>query len=459
MLLILFSAQFLIVLDGTIVAIALPSIQRDLELSHESLAWVVNAYVLMFGGFLMVGGRCADLLGRKRVFIVGVVAFTLASLGSGLATSEAMLLVARACQGLAAAVLAPTTLSILSSALADGSARRRALGIWGGISSVASGAALLLSGVLTSQFSWSAIFLVNVPLGVTIVLFGVYCLAESPRSSAIRGVDLGGAVALTTGTMALVFTTVNGREHGWTDLLTIGSAAAALLALGAFVLVERTHRAPLVRLDLFRVRVVTMACVVTSVVTGIFVIVMYLMTVYFQEVLSYSALQAGLAFLPGMSSLASSLATPRLIDRWGSRSVLAGALALVGTGAVLLTRIGTADNYGTEVLPALFLVALGMGSTAVTLTILAMTNLPRADAGLAAGMLNTSSQLGTAFWLAVFTAVAAAHSARPSVEGVSSGALVDGFQAAFWGVAILVVATVVLVVVGLREPGLRRRRG
>lgn len=453
MLLVLFAAQFLMILDGTVVAVALPSIQRDLDLSPESLTWVVNAYVLMFGGFLMVGGRSADLLGPKRVFIAGVVAFTLASLASGLAASEPMLLLARGCQGLAAAIVAPTTLSILSTAFADGSARRRALGIWGGINSAATGAALLVGGVLTAQFSWSAIFLVNVPLGVVIVVVAAYCLADSPRRPAPRGVDVGGAVTLTVGMIALVFTTVNGRERGWTDLVTIGAATLALLALCAFVVAERTHHTPLVRLALFRVRAVTVASAVISVAIGIFVVVTYLLTVYFQEVLGYSALQAGLAFLPGTFSLASSVAAPRLIDRWGSRAVLAGSLGLVGGGVVPLTRIGAADDYATEVLPALILIALGMGGATVTLTILTMTSLPRADAGLAAGLLSTSAQLGTAFWLAVFTGVATAHTAGPEASG-----LVDGFRTAFWWVAILVVLTMVLVMTGLREPTRRRDR-
>ena len=443
-------AQFMVVLDATIVNVALPSIQQDLNLSEGNLQWIVNAYTLVFGGFLLLGGRAGDLLGRKRVFLVGLVIFTAASLLCGLASSEGTLIGARALQGLGAALISPAALSIISTTFAEGAERARALGVWAAIAIGGSAVGLVLGGVLTQYFSWPWIFFVNVPVGVVAFVLSLRLVPESRDEHAHRSYDVAGAVSVTGGLMALVYAIVDAQSAGWGSAKTIGFFVLAAVLLAAFVVIELRAKSPLVRLSIFRIRSLLTANVAMFLaMSGIFAM-FFFNTLYLQRVLDFGPLKAGLAFLPlSAGVMVSAGIASQFAPRVGVRPVAAVGMLLTAAGLLLLTQLPVYGSYAADVLPALVLSSLGMGAVFMTLTLIATTGLDDDDQGLASGLFNTSQQVGGALGLAVLSTLATSKSA--SAGGSPAHALVVGFHWAFAGAAALMIAALIVMLALLRK--------
>jgi EmrB/QacA subfamily drug resistance transporter len=443
-------AQFMVILDATIVNVALPSIQNDLGLSEENLQWIVNAYALVFGGFLLLGGRSGDLLGRKRLFLIGLVIFTVASLLNGLSESSAMLIGSRALQGLGAALISPAALSIISTTFAEGKERARALGVWAAIAIGGSAVGLVLGGFLTETFSWPWIFFVNVPVGVAAFVLSLRYVPESRDAHAARHFDVAGATTVTGGLMALVYAIVKAETDGWTSATTLGFFALSAVLLGAFIVIEFRSKAPLVRLSIFRVRSLTTANIVMFLVASGMFAMFFFNTLYIQRVLGFGPLKAGLAFLPFTAGImvsagVASAFTPRI----GVRPVATAGMLLSAAGLLLLARLPVDGSYTTDLLPSILLTSLGMGAVFMPLTLVATTGLEDQDQGLASGLFNTSQQIGGALGLAILSTIAASQSA--SFEGGQAEALVHGFHWAFAGSALFVLAGLGVMLALLRQ--------
>jgi EmrB/QacA subfamily drug resistance transporter len=443
-------AQFMVILDATIVNVALPSIQKDLDLSEANLQWIINAYTLVFGGFLLLGGRAGDLLGRKRLFLIGLVIFTVASLLNGLAVNSGMLIGCRALQGLGAALISPAALSIISTTFAEGKERAKALGVWAAIAIGGSAVGLILGGALTQAFSWPWIFYVNVPVGVIGFLFSLRLIPESKADHGERSYDVAGAVTVTGGLMALVYAIVKAETDGWTSATTIGFFVFAVVLLVSFVLIELRSAAPLVRLSIFRVRSLTTANLVMFLVaSGIFAM-FFFNTLYIQRVLGYGPLKAGLAFLPFTAGIMVSAGlSSQFAPRIGVRPIAAAGMVLSVIGMLLLTRLPVDGTYLANVLPSILLSSLGMGAVFMPLTLVATTGLEDEDQGLASGLFNTSQQIGGALGLAILSTIAASRTASAG-GGDDKAALVKGFHWAFAGGAVFVLAALVVMLALLR---------
>ncbi len=451
-------AQFMVVLDATIVNVALPSIQHGLHFSATSLQWVVNSYGLVFGGFLLLGGRAADLIGRQRLFVAGVVVFTLASLLNGIAPNAATLVGGRALQGLGAALVSPAALSIVMTTFAEGRERTKALGIWSSIAAGGGAVGLVLGGLLTDTLSWRWVFFINLPVGIAAVLAAIRYIPESRAEKRPDTADIGGAVSVTAGLLVLVFAIVKTGAYGWTSGRTLGLLALAVALLVAFVVIELRSKAPLIRLGIFRARSLTSSNVaMLFVISGLFAM-FFFASIYVQEILGYSPLKAGLAFVPITAGIVIGAGlAQQLIRMLGVRRVPLLGIALAATGLVLLGTIPTHGTYLPDLLPGLMLVSIGMGLTFVPLTLIATTNIHPEDAGLASGIFNTSQQVGGAIGLAALSTLAASRTshvlggiANPSSDR-HAAALVDGFQAAFLAGAGLMVLAAVLVAVLVRK--------
>jgi EmrB/QacA subfamily drug resistance transporter len=442
-------AQFMVVLDATIVNVALPSIQKDLNLSEGNLQWIVNAYTLVFGGFLLLGGRAGDLLGRKRLFLIGIVIFTGASLLDGLANSEGMLIGARALQGLGAALVSPAALSIIATTFKEGAERAKALGVWAAIAIGGSAIGLVLGGVLTQYFSWPWIFFVNVPVGIATFLFSARLIPESRDEHAAQNYDVAGAVTVTGGLMALVYAIVDAQDAGWGSTKTLGFFTLAAALLVAFVLIELRTKAPLVRLSIFRTRsLLTANIAMFLAMSGMFAM-FFFNTLYIQRVLGYGPLEAGVAFLPFSAGIMISAGiASQFAPRLGVRPVAAAGFILSAAGLVLLTQLPVDGSYVTNVLPAIALSSLGMGAVFMPLTLIATTGLEDADQGLASGLFNTSQQIGGALGLAVLSTLAT--SKMPSTGNATSN-LVTGFHWAFGAGAVVMVVALGVMVALLRS--------
>jgi EmrB/QacA subfamily drug resistance transporter len=443
-------AQFMVVLDATIVNVALPSIQKDLHLSEGSLQWLVNAYALVFGGFLLLGGRAGDLLGRKRVFLVGLVIFTGASLLDGLASSEGTLVGSRALQGLGAALISPAALSIISTTFAEGAERARALGVWAAIAVGGGAVGLILGGVLTQYFSWPWIFFVNVPVGIVAFVLSLRLIPESRDVLEHRSYDLAGAVTVTGGLMALVYAIVDAQSAGWGSAKTLGFFALAVVLLAGFVAVELRTRAPLVRLSIFRIRsLLTANIAMFLAVSGMFAM-FFFNTLYIQQVLGYGPLKAGLAFLPFTAGVAISAGlASQFAPRIGVRPVAAVGMLLAAAGLLLLTQLPVHGSYVANVLPSILLSSLGFGLVFMPLTLIATTGLDNEDQGLASGLFNTSQQVGGALGLAVLSTLAASKTS--SAGGSPTYALVVGFHWAFAVGAVVMIAALAVMIALLRS--------
>jgi EmrB/QacA subfamily drug resistance transporter len=432
-------AQFMVVLDATIVNVALPTIQTGLHFSPTSLQWIVNAYTLVFGGFLLMGGRAADLFGRQRLFVAGIALFSVASLVNGIATSSGMLIGGRALQGLGAALVSPAALSIVTTTFAEGRERTRALGIWSAIAAGGGAVGLLLGGLLTDYLSWRWVFYVNLPIGIAAILLSLRYVPESRAEHRPATIDLAGAASVTTGLLVLVYDIVKAQQYGWTSGRTIGLFLAAVALLAAFVVIERRSKAPLIRLGIFRIRSLTAANVaMLFVASGLFGM-FYFASIYVQEILGYSALKAGLAFLPvtGGIIVAAGLAQ-QLIRRFGVRTVSLVGMATAAAGLFLLTGISTHGSYAGTLLPGLLVMSIGLGLTFVPVTLIATTGIDGEDAGLASGLFNTSQQVGGALGLAILSTFAASRTSnvldglgQKATSAEHASALVDGFKLAF----------------------------
>jgi len=441
-------AQFMVVLDATIVNVALPHIQTALGFNEASLQWVINAYTLVFAGFLLLGGRAGDLLGRRRLFLIGLVIFTAASFLNGIASTSGMLIGFRALQGLGAALISPAALSIISTTFAEGKERARALGVWAAIAIGGSAVGLVLGGALTQAFSWRWIFFVNVPVGIFAFVAALRLVPESKDEHAHQGYDIAGAVTVTGGLMALVYGLVHSATHGWGSAQTIVSFVVAAVLLVAFVLIEQRSAEPLVRLSIFRVRsLLTANLSMFLAFSGMFAM-FFFNTLYIQKILGFGPLKAGVAFLPFTAGimisagLASSFA-PRI----GVRPIAAAGMVLTIIGLLLFARMPVDGSYAADVLPGMILSSLGMGAIFMPLTLVATTGLENEDQGLASGLFNTSQQVGGALGLAVLTTIAASHTSDPS----SPAALVNGFHYAFLGAAVLVGLSLLVFVALLRK--------
>ena len=432
-------AQFMVVLDATIVNVALPSIQRDLDIAPADLQWIINSYTLVFGGFLLLGGRAGDLLGRKRLFLAGVTVFTFASLLNGLAQSSEMLIAARALQGLGGALVSPAALSIITTTFKDGPDRTKALGVWSAIAAGGAAVGLLLGGILTDLLSWEWIFFVNVPVGIAAFVLSARYVPESRASKRPDGFDLAGATSVTAGLVVLVYAIVKSEEKGWGSAHTLGLGALAIALLTAFVLIERRSSAPLVRLDVFKIRsLATANTVMLLVASGMFAM-FFFSTLYVQGILGMSPLEAGLAFLPvtGAIMIGAGIAQ-QLISRIGVRLVGVAGTAIAAVGLVIVSQVSADGSYASDLLPGLLPMALGMGLTFVPLTLIGTTNVDESDAGLASGIFNTSQQVGGALGLAVLSTFAAERTSsylldlgRQPTPADQANAMVEGFQVAF----------------------------
>jgi len=452
-------AQFMVILDATIVNVALPSIQADLELSDANLQWIVNAYALLFGGFLLLGGRAGDLIGRKRLFLVGVIIFTVASLVCGLAPSDTWLILARGVQGLGAAFVSPAALSIITTTFKEGPERTKAMGVWAGIAVGGGAVGLLLGGILTDALSWPWIFFVNVPFGIATFVLSLRLVPESKDERAHRSFDVAGAVSVTGGLIALVYGIVRSSQSGWGSAEVIGFMVLAAVLLVGFVLIERRSAEPLVRLSIFSVRTVRGANVAMFLVAcGLFAM-FFFNTLYLQRVLGYSALEAGLAFLPfTLGIIIGAGLSQKLLPMLGAREVPLVGLALSVTGLLLFLRLTPDGTYLVDLLPGIMLTSIGMGLTFVPVTLIATSGVPDGDAGLASGLFNTSQQIGGALGLAVLSTIATSKTTgvieklgRAPSEADTAGALVEGFHLAWIGSAVLLAAGAVLLLVLLRR--------
>jgi EmrB/QacA subfamily drug resistance transporter len=449
-------AQFMVVLDATVVNVALPSIQSDLGLSETNLQWIVNAYTLVFGGFLLLGGRVGDLLGRKRFFLFGLVVFTVASLLDGLSSTSGMLIASRALQGLGAAFISPAALAIITTTFEEGADRAKALGVWAAIAIGGSAVGLIVGGAITQLISWPWIFFVNVPVGIVVFVAALRYLPESRDESAHRTFDVLGAFSVTGGLMTLVYAIVEAEEHGWGAPRTIATFALAAILLVSFVFIELRAKGPLVRLSIFRTRSLTVANIVMFLVASGLFAMFFFNSLYLQRVLGYGPLEAGLAFLPFTFGIVISAGlASRFAPKLGVRPVAIVGMIVTAAGMLLLTQISVGGTYVSDLLPALVVSSLGLGFVFVPLTLVATTGLEDKDQGLASGLFNTSQQIGGALGLAILSTLAA--SKTNSVHGVSSSqALVDGFHVAFAGSAAFVLLGLVVLVSLLRRSDVER---
>jgi EmrB/QacA subfamily drug resistance transporter len=452
-LLVLCLGDLMIVLDGTIVNVALPSIRDDLGFSETSLAWVVNAYLLTFGGFLLLGGRLGDLFGHRRMFLIGIALFTAASLGCGLASSQAFLVGARAVQGLGGAIVSAVALSLIMVMFTEPAERAKAMGVFGFVLSGGGTAGVLLGGVLTDALNWHWIFLVNLPVGIAVVALSLVLLPAAGGEAVSWRVDLAGAVTVTASLILAVFAIVNGNEAGWTSGQTNGLLAASVALMGAFLVIEARVSAPLVPLGLFRIRSVTAANVVGVLMAGGMFAWFFLSALYLQQILGYTPLEVGLAYLPSMviwggSSL---LLSDRLVMRYGVKTPLVAGLALMTVALLFFARTPVDGSYLVDVLPGTIAIGLGAGIAFNPLLLAAMSGVRPTESGLASGVVNTSFMMGGALGLAILASLAASRTDILLDSGDGRLASINGgYNAAFLVGAVFAFAAAALATVLLR---------
>jgi EmrB/QacA subfamily drug resistance transporter len=451
-------AFFMVILDGTIVLVALPSIGADLGFSKQDLPWVLSAYALTFGGLLFLGGRAADLLGRRRVFIAGVLSFTAASLMCGLAWSPAALLVARVVQGAGAAIMTPTALSIISTTFDEGSERNKALGIWGALGGIGATAAWLIGGPLVDGPGWEWIFFINIPIGLTAVALSPVLLREGRESLMRRSYDPAGALTITGALVLLVYAVVKAPEVGWGDAGTILPLAGSAALLAAFALIESRHHAPLVPLRILRSRTLVGANTMTVLLGAVAVGMPFVLTLYAQRVLGYSALKFGVSSVVlAVAVTVGAIVAQAAVLKVGFRSVAATGMALMGAGSVVLTQVSVHGSYFPEIFFGLLLCGLGIGLAFVSATVAALAGVAEHEAGLASGLSNTALQIGTALGVAIVSTVAVSRSEDYLAAHAGANPLVvlnEGYQSAF--LALVVLAGIGLAVALLFLGGPRK---
>jgi EmrB/QacA subfamily drug resistance transporter len=454
------AAQFMVVLDIAIVNVALPSIKTDLNFSQESLQWVITAYSILFGGVLLLGGRLADVLGRRRLFVAGIVLFAVSSLLAGLSWSEGSLITFRALQGLGGALLSPAALSILTTAFREGRERNIALGVWGAASGSGGAAGVLLGGALTTYLGWSWIFFINVPVAAVIVMLTPFLLRESRAELGHRNFDFAGAATITSSLMLLVYAMTRATEHGWSDSVTVATLAASAVLAVSFVLIELRSKAPLLPMRIFRLRTLSAANGTALLLSSAVFSQFFLLTLYMQEVLHYSAIQTGVAYIAltvsiiGFSGVAQALTT-----RIGARRVLPVGLVLSAVALVMYARLPVDGHYFWDVFPAFLLSGIGLALAFVPMQIAALTGVRDSDAGVASGLINTSQQIGGAVGLAAATTIATTFTSHyvdshVGVGAFSGAALTHGFEIAFYVLAALAALGAVVAAVFIEsQPG------
>ena len=446
---VLVAAQFMVVLDIAIVNVALPTIKTDLHFSQESLQWVITAYSILFGGVLLLGGRMADLLGRRRMFMVGLTLFTVSSLLDGLAWSSGSLIAFRSLQGLGAALLAPAALSILTTTFSEGRERNLALGIWGAVSGSGAAAGVLLGGLLTSALSWSWIFYVNIPVGALVLGLTPWLLRESRAVLNHRHFDTAGAASITGGLMLLVYGLTHASQHGWATAETAGLLTAATALIVAFVGIEARSPAPLLPLRIFKLRTLSGSNLAALFSGAAIFSQFFLLTLYMQQVLHYSALQTGAAYITfTLAIIAFSGVAQAVVTRVGIRPVLPAGLALATAGLLVYTQLPVHGHYFWNLFPAFLIGGIGMAFAFVPMSIGALAGVDQRDAGVASGLLNTSQQIGGAIGVAVVTTIATTYSAHYAhahgLGTLAPAALTHGFEIAFYALAGISLLAAVL---------------
>jgi EmrB/QacA subfamily drug resistance transporter len=436
--------DLMIVLDGTIVNVALPSIRDDLGFSQTSLAWIVNAYLLTFGGFLLLGGRLGDLFGHRRLFLIGITIFTLASLGCGIANSQGLLVTGRAVQGVGGAIVSAVALSLLMTLFTEQADRAKAMGVFGFVLSGGGVIGVLAGGILTDVLNWHWIFLVNLPVGVAVYVLSLRLLPTARGPAASGRVDVAGAITVTASLMLAVYAIINGNEQGWTSAQTLGLLAGAAALLAIFLAIEARLSSPLMPLGLFRNRNVSTANVLGVLMAAGMFAYFFFSALYLQLVLEYTPLGVGLAYLPGtvVWGASSFLLSERLVMRFGIKTPLLGGLALMTVALVLLARTPVDGNWAIDILPATLAVGLGAGIAFNPLLLAAMSGVPQEQAGLASGVVNTAFMMGGAVGLAVLASLAdRRHDTLLSSGDGSLAALNGGYHVAFIVGAIFIVAS------------------
>jgi EmrB/QacA subfamily drug resistance transporter len=447
------TVQFMVVLDIAIVNVALPSIQADLGFSQENLQWVISAYALLFGGFLLLGGRAADLLGRRRLFVAGLVVFTVSSLVSGLAWSDDVLILARGFQGLGAAIITPAALSILTTTFSEGRERNAALGVWGAVGAFGAVAGVLLGGVLTDALSWEWIFYINIPVGLAALALTPLLLNES-RDAHVKTFDALGAVLVTGGLITLVYAITQANDYGWGSAETIGLFTAAGVLLAGFVGWETRAKEPLMPFSIFRIKTVS-AANISGLILGTVTFSMFLMlTLYMQQVLGYSPMKTGVAYLAvAATAIVWSTVAAQLVNRVGVKPVIVAGMAFLTAGLLYFTQVSVGGSYLGDLLPGFLLIAVGLGFSFVPISIAALAGVQPSEAGLASGLFNTSQQIGGALGIAALSTIATTK----TEDGVAAGtplpqALTDGFESAFiWGAIVAAIGIVVALVLVRRS--------
>jgi EmrB/QacA subfamily drug resistance transporter len=454
-------AYLMVVLDVSIVNVALPSIETDLGFAREDLQWVVSGYALTFGGFLLLGGRMGDLLGRRMIFMIGLASFAAFSLLAGLSTSPEMLIVARLLQGAAGAVLSPSVFSIVSVLFKEGSERNKALGILGAIAGSGAAIGVLAGGVLTEYVGWEWIFFVNVPIGLAALAFVPRYVSESRADGMTRHFDTAGAVTVTGSLMLLVYGLTQTTNNGWTSIQTIGALAGSAVLMAAFLWIENRSRSPLVPLGFFRRRTPTAANVIGlglgTMVFGMF----FLLSLYMQQVLGFSALKTGVGYLAvALTAVVASGIAQALVTRLGVKPILAIGMGLLGGGLAYFTQVSPNGSYLGDLLPGFLLIGVGLGFSFVPVSIAALAGVTGKDAGLASGLINTSQQIGGAIGLAVLATVSTTRTENLLADGKDPAtALTSGFQIAFWVGVGLAAASLVATLVALRRKDLEQVPG
>jgi EmrB/QacA subfamily drug resistance transporter len=447
-------AFFMVILDATIVLVALPSIGADLGFSEQGLQWVLSAYALTFGGLLLLGGRAADLLGRRRLFMAGVLFFTAASLVCGLAWSPAALLAARVVQGVGAAIMTPTALSIIATTFPDGSERNKALGIWGALGGIGATAAWLIGGPLVDGPGWEWIFFINIPLGLAALALSPVLLRESRATVAKRSYDPAGALTSTGALVLLVYALVEAPDTGWGDVRTILLLAGSAVLLAAFALIESRHAAPLVPLRFLRSRTLVGANAVMLLTGTLAVGMPFVLTLYAQQVLGYSALKFGVgSVVLALAVTAGAIVAQAAVLKVGIRPVAAAGMALMGAGSLLLTQVSVSGSYFDDIFFGLLVFGPGVGLAFVTATVAALAGVAEHESGLASGLSNTALQIGAAIGVAIATTVAVTRSDDYLAANEGANPLVvlnEGFQSAFLACVVLagIGTTLALLLLG-----------
>jgi EmrB/QacA subfamily drug resistance transporter len=460
-LVLLCATQFMVVLDVAIVNVALPSIKSALDFSQENLQWILSAYTLTFGGLLMLGGRTADLLGRKRVFLAGLALFSVASLFCGLSQTEGMLITFRAVQGVGAAIISPSALSILMTTFEEGRERNVALGVWGAIAGVGGAAGVLLGGILTDTVGWEWIFFINVPVGALVILLGSRVLKESRVETATRNFDVAGAVLVTGSLALLVLGLTQSVSWGWGSVKTIGVIALSAILMAGFIALETRVRNPIMPLRIFRIRVVTGANVVGFLLGAAIFSMFFFLSLYMQQVLHYSALKTGIAYLlVALVIVVAAGASQALVTRFGARPIMAIGMALLTLGIIWFTQVSVGGSYSVDLVPGFLLTGVGLGFSFVPVSIAALSGVPDSLAGVASGLINTSQQVGGALGVAILSTVANSRTDTLVNEGKNQlVALTDGFQYAFAVAAGMALVGLVATLVLVRPQGERQTVG